>query len=109
MPRFSRIPRRILPKATAPSPAASTAATHTSGTKAAAIATTRPVAHAARLARRRGWVRVRAATTPRRGGGEDRGANPPDRGDEGNPPRGPRAPRRYRAHAHRQQRERRPR
>ncbi len=50
-------------KTTAASRAASTATTQISGAKAAAIATTRPVAQAARRARRGGSVKIRAAST----------------------------------------------
>ncbi len=51
-----------MPTVTAATTAASTATTQVNGTKAAAIAITRPVAQAARVARRGGWVNIRPAS-----------------------------------------------
>ena len=62
MPRLSSMPRPARRKATAASSAPRTATTQISGTKAAAIATTSPVAHAARRARRGASVKIRAAS-----------------------------------------------
>ena len=61
MARFSAVPRRAAPKASAARQAAISAITQTSGTNAAATATPSPVAQAARRASRGGWVNIRAA------------------------------------------------
>ena len=63
IPRLSSVPRPDWRKATAATSAARTAMTQISGTKAAAIAMTRPAAQAARRARRGASVKIRAASS----------------------------------------------
>ena len=67
MPRLMRVLRRPRPRVTAASTAAATATTQISGTNAAAMARNRPVAQAARRARRPAAVNIRAATMPMSG------------------------------------------